>query len=94
MDNNLNNKTTTYEVVDFSKKESKKGTSNFSNNIIIPFFSGILGTSLVIGTCFGVPEIRQKLIGINQTSITTSTSGSLDNSYPRKLNTNFIIKLF
>ena len=30
---------------------SKKSNSIFSKNVIIPFFSGIIGCSLVIGTC-------------------------------------------
>ena len=27
-----------------------------------PFISGVLGASLVIGVCFGVPEIKDKLM--------------------------------
>ena len=39
------------------------------------FFSGVVGCILVIGTCFGVPSIKSKLIGSTTTS-TTSTSYS------------------
>lgn len=42
---------------------SKKSSNSFSKNVILPFFSGILGCSLVIGTCFGVPTIKEKIIG-------------------------------
>lgn len=55
-DNSQNNKTTSYKVVDFSNNDSNKGKNSFSKSVLIPFFSGILGTSLVIGTCFGVPR--------------------------------------
>ncbi len=73
MDDNSNNKTT-YEVVNFSTKEKNKGNTSFSKSILLPFFSGILGTSLVIGTCFGVPQIREKIIGNSSTLVNTSTS--------------------
>lgn len=73
MDDNSNNKTT-YEVVNLSTKEKNKGNASFSKSVLLPFFSGILGTSLVIGTCFGVPQIREKIICNSSTLINTSTS--------------------
>lgn len=73
MDDNSKN-TTTYEVVDFSSKNKKKEKTNFGGSVLIPFFSGILGTSLVIGTCFGVPTIREKIIG--NTSIQTTAQAT------------------
>lgn len=51
-------------------KKEKKGS--FKNSVIVPFISGLLGCSIVIGTCFGVPSIKSKILG-NQ-SVTTSTS--------------------
>ena len=50
----------------------KKNNFNFGKSIILPFLSGILGCSVVIGTCFGVPGIKEKLVG-KTTSIQTST---------------------
>lgn len=38
------------------------GKSNFSKNVLVPFASGIIGASLVIGTCFSVPSIKSKLL--------------------------------
>lgn len=55
-DNSQNNKTTSYKVVDFSNNDSCKVKNSFSKSVLVPFFSGILGTSLVLGTCFGVPR--------------------------------------
>ena len=46
---------------------SKKGSNSFSRNVILPFFSGVIGCSLVLGTCFGVPTIKEKLIGTTTT---------------------------
>ena len=72
MDDNQNNKTTTYEVVNFSTKEKNK--TSFSKSVLVPFFSGVLGTTLVIGTCFGIPQIREKFIGNASTTVSTGTS--------------------
>lgn len=73
MDENKNFKSSTYEVVDFSTNEIKKQKNGYGKSVIIPFFSGIVGASLVIGTCFGIPNIRTKLLGENKSIVTTST---------------------
>lgn len=39
-----------------------KPKSNFGKNVIFPFVSGILGATLVVGVCFGVPSIKEKLL--------------------------------
>lgn len=36
--------------------------NKLKSSIIIPFISGIVGASLVVGTCFGIPNIRSKLL--------------------------------
>lgn len=41
----------------------KTKSSNVKNSIVAPFVSGVLGASLVVGICFGNPNIRTKLIG-------------------------------
>ncbi len=51
---------------------------SFGKTIGIPFISGILGCSLVLGTCFGVPEIKQKLFSNTNNSVSTSTNTSLN----------------
>ena len=45
----------------------KKTTKNsgFGKSVMLPFFSGVLGCSVVIGTCFGVPSIRSKILDTN-----------------------------
>ena len=45
----------------------------FGKSVILPFFSGIVGCSVVIGTCFGVPSIKEKIIGENTNYVQTST---------------------
>ena len=58
---------------------NKQKPHGFGKSIILPFFSGILGCSLVIGTCFGVPSIKEKILGVDskptvQTSIPTGST--------------------
>lgn len=57
-----------------------KGHFTFGKSVLIPFFSGILGTSLVIGTCFGVPSIKDKIISTNNTSTQQTSSQSTSNN--------------
>lgn len=45
--------------------EKKKTSSGFGKSVLIPFVSGIVGCTVVIGTCFGVPSIKSKLLGNN-----------------------------
>lgn len=59
-----------------------KKSSGFGKTILLPFISGIAGCALVIGTCFGVPSIKEKIIGettVNQTVQTSTPSGTTTN---------------
>ena len=78
MDENRNR----FEVI--SSKTSKanfKQSNGFGKTVLVPFVSGIMGCALVIGTCFGVPSIKQKLTGSTTTSNTTvqTSSGTTSN---------------
>ena len=33
--------------------------NNFGKTVLIPFASGVVGCSLVLGTCFGIPSIKE-----------------------------------
>ncbi len=54
-------------------------TNSFAKNIIVPFLSGVLGCSLVLGVCFGVPSIKEKIIpkGNNTTYSSQNNSQNL-----------------
>lgn len=74
----------TYKAVyEIDNKQKKK--SHFGKNVVLPFFSGVVGCAVVIGTCFGVPSIREQIIGSN-TSNGSSSSPSYRNGW-----SNFII---
>lgn len=47
--------------------------NNFGKTVLIPFASGVIGCSLVLGTCFGIPSIKEKLIGNQMSTVQTST---------------------
>lgn len=60
-----------------------KTSSGFGKSVLLPFFSGVVGCAVVIGTCFGVPSIRSEILenpsttNFNNTSTSNSTSGYL-----------------
>lgn len=65
-----------------------KGSSGFGKSVLIPFASGILGATLTVGTFFGVPSIREKILsGTNlQSASLENNAGSTANNF----NTNLV----
>ena len=68
--------------------EPERKSSGFGKSVIMPFASGIIGATLVVGTCFGVPSIREKLLG--NTSEKEIVSASSSNTVVQASNTNLI----
>lgn len=60
-------------------KKQRSGTG-FGKSVLLPFFSGVVGCAVVIGTCFGVPSIRSSILG-NGNSTTSSSSSSDTTGY-------------
>lgn len=78
MDDNTNE--TTYKMYSSTEKEKKP---NFLKNAFVPFCSSALGTFLVIGVCFGMPNIRNKILNTNTTYTNnglTITQGAVTNA--------------
>ena len=75
-------------VTNSSMYNTKKSKSGFGRSVVLPFCSGVIGCVVVIGTCFGVPSIRSKIL--NNTSNTiinnTSSSTSSNNGYVSQIN--------
>ena len=44
------------------KSKVKHTSSGFEKSVFVPFISGILGASLVMGACFGIPSIKENLL--------------------------------
>ena len=62
----------------FQKKKVKKEKPG--SKVLVPFISGMLGATLVMGVCFGVPSIKTKLLTVNTNAegktISNTNSGS------------------
>ena len=54
-----NSKEATYKM--YTTTENKPKKPSFFKNALVPFCSSALGTFLVIGVCFGVPNINNKI---------------------------------
>ena len=72
-----------FEIISskISNANFNKNTS-FGKTILLPFISGVIGCSVVIGTCFGVPSIREKILEKDNSTVQTSlpaTTGTTTN---------------
>ena len=68
----------------YKEYKKEKTSSSFERSFLLPFFGGVLGCSLVLGTCFGVPSIKSKMLSTNTSSLSsgvTSSPNSEDNGY-------------
>lgn len=74
-----NKKEPTYKVYTTEKKQKQP---SFFKNAFVPFCSSAFGTFLVIGICFGMPNIRNKLLSntIYTNTGLTITEGPVTNT--------------
>ena len=63
------------------KVKKEKTSLGFGRGFLVPFISGVLGCSVVIGTCFGVPSIRECLLGNSKISSNNTTTNNLSTGY-------------
>lgn len=64
-----------YKTV-YETNQVPKNKLGFSKGVLIPFISGVLGCAVVVGTCFGVPSIKEKLLNTNNNSNFSTQSSS------------------
>ena len=62
-----------YKAFNSTKKEKNSGTG-FGKTVALPFLCGLLGAGLVVGSCVGVPAIRNTLL--EQVLISSSANSS------------------
>lgn len=97
-DNNQSFKSVNSETIGNSYKEFKNSnkkynskSAGFGKTVILPFFCGVLGTVVVLGTCISIPSIKEnivkQLITINDNN-TSSNNNSTSNNI--NLNTQLI----
>ena len=53
------------EENEFRNVVNRNSNHSFGKSVAVPFLSGVLGCSLVLGTCFGIPSVREKIIKEN-----------------------------
>ena len=84
-ENNIetSNSNTSYRPVKQFTVNNKKESFNIGRKIITPFIFGSLGAALVVGICFGIPNIKNTIIGSsnssNNSDFTTFTNTSNTN---------------
>ena len=75
----------------FKSISSKPYTSNFSKTILTPFLSGIVGASLVLGICFGIPTVREKVFqGVNMNQSNSDNGSTVVDNQASNLNTQLV----
>ena len=72
-------------ITQFSGGSNSNG-SNLGRKIFVPFICGVVGASLVIGVCFGIPNIRNSILGTNNTNNSIIDNTNTSNG---EINTNF-----
>ena len=57
------------------QKEKKLNSgSGFGKTVVLPFVSGIIGATLVMGVCFSVPQIKSEILGNSSTTLKDNNS--------------------
>lgn len=70
----------TYKTV-YQNSKKDKVKVGFGKSVLLPFFSGVVGCAVVVGTCFGVPSIRSQILGTSSSlSGNNSSSSNSENS--------------
>lgn len=67
-----------FKAVKFTDTKRPKG--NFGKTIVVPFLSGVLGAGLVLGTCFGIPGIKENILGKTSVNANAQNSSSAINT--------------
>lgn len=55
----------TYQTVREISSKPNHGNFHFGKQVVVPFFAGVLGAGIMVGTCFGIPSIRENLLQSN-----------------------------
>lgn len=69
----------TYKNV-YQNNNKEKSKIGFGKSVLLPFFSGVVGCAVVVGTCFGVPSIRSQILGTHSNISGSTNSSNLENS--------------
>lgn len=64
----------------YSYEKTSKTKLGFGKSVLIPFISGVAGCAVVMGTCFGIPSIRNNILN-NNSSYSNNTSVPENSGY-------------
>lgn len=70
----------TYKTV-YRNETVPKAKIGFGKAVLLPFFSGIVGCAVVLGTCFGIPSIRSRILTESSTRSENNTTNSQNTGY-------------
>lgn len=77
---NNENKNSNFKAVqnpeNYKTTSNLKNKSGFGKTVVLPFISGVLGCAAVVGVCFGIPDVKYKLIGTNSSNFSVAPSNS------------------
>ena len=84
---NVETKKTNFKTVSSSNSYNTKRTkTGFGKSVVLPFCSGVIGCAVVIGTCFGVPSVRSKILNTNSNATINNSSSSSNLGYVSQVN--------
>ena len=84
---NVETKKTNFKTVSSSNSYNTKRTkTGFGKSVVLPFCSGVIGCAVVIGTCFGVPSVRSKILNTNSNGTINNSSSNSNSGYVSQVN--------
>ncbi len=84
---NVETKKTNFKTVSSSSSYNTKRTkTGFGKSVVLPFCSGVIGCAVVIGTCFGVPSVRSKILNTNSNGTINNSSSNSNSGYVSQVN--------
>ncbi|MCI8621469.1 MAG: trypsin-like serine protease [Clostridia bacterium] len=65
---------------------TKNRNNSFSKSVLLPFISGVLGASLVVGTCFCVPGFREVIFDSGEVQEQKTSQSTVQNTNSMQVN--------
>ncbi len=72
--NNSNFQNNNFKATKPKKEKKPKTGPGFGKTVVLPFVSGIVAATLVLGVCFGIPNIKNNIIGTSSRTVQDNNS--------------------
>ena len=73
-----------------TNKKTKSSKTGFGKTVVLPFFCGILGAGIVVGSCTCIPQVRDTLLKQFLTSTSSESSSNTNSTTIQDINTKLI----